>query len=461
MKLVSSMAMAVVLASTSFAGKQAKNVILMIADGSGFNSYAAASMYEGRLGKEVFNGKGWVKLAVSTYPLNLSSKPKRTGIQDESIVYAPPLAWALDAKYKWLQETPTDSAAAATAMGAGVKTYNNAINWSDFSQPVKTVHQYFQSAGRLTGVITSVPWSHATPAGMAAHNPTRNDYAGIADEMVKSSLNVIMGAGHPWYDDDGKKLDARAKSNYTGNFVFDSPAETYGNARLIESIEDFNALASGKLNMKGATRVIGTARIASTLQQGRGTKDWNKDGKVDDKDIKDAPVGGDSAVSTVPSLATMAKGALNVLGKGQNGFFLMIEGGAVDWANHANQPARMIEEATDFFRAVEAVDKWVAKNGGWDNNLVIITADHETGCVWGPNSNTVPFDALVDNGKGKMPGLRYNSGGHTNSLVPLFARGAGAQEFLSMAKFTDPKRGKYVNNTDIFTVMLKAAGISK
>lgn len=455
-----SLSLAAALATTAFAG-QAKNVILMIADGSGFNSYAAASMYDGKLGKEVFNGKGWLKLAVSTYPLNLSSKPKRTGIQDESIVYAPPMAWALDAKYKWLTETPTDSAASATAMGTGVKTYNNAIGWSDFSQPLKNVHQYFQGSGRLTGVITSVPWSHATPAGMVAHNSSRNDYAGIADEMVKSSANVIMGAGHPWYDDDGKKLDKRAKSKYTGNFVFDSPANRYGNARLIESVEDFDALASGKLNMLGCSRLIGTARIASTLQQGRSTKDWNKDGKVDDKDIKEAPVGGDPRVATVPTLSTMAKGALNVLGKSDKGFFLMIEGGAVDWANHANQPARMIEEATEFFRTVETVNAWVAKHGGWENNLVIVTADHETGCLWGPNSDTTPFDALVDNGKGKMPGLRFNSGGHTNSLVPLFARGAGAREFLSMAKFTDPKRGKYVNNTDIFTVMLKSAGISK
>lgn len=433
----------------------------MIADGSGFNSYAATSMYEGKLGKQVYDGKGWVKLAVSTFPLNLSSKPQRTGIQDESIVYAPPLAWALDPTYKWLKSTATDSAAAITAMATGKKTYNNAINWSDFSQPMKNIHQFFQGAGKMTGSISSVPWSHATPAGIVARNVTRNDYAGIADEMVKSSANVIMGGGHPWYDDDGKKLSERSKSKYTGSYVLNTPAEKFGEIRLIESLEDFNALAKGKLDMMGCKRLIGTARVASTLQQGRSTKDWNNDGKVDEKDIKEAPVGGDPFVATVPSLATMTQGALNILGKGKNGFFLMVEGGAVDWANHANQPARMIEEQMEFNRAVEVVAKWVQKNGGWENNLVIVTADHETGCLWGPNSDKVPFDPIVDNGKGKMPGLRYNSGSHTNSLVPLFARGAGANELLSMAKYSDPKRGKYIDNTDIFKVILKAAGIAK
>lgn len=460
-RLICTAAAAAVFASTALAAKQAKNVILMIADGSGFNSFAATSMYEGKLGKQVYDGKGWVKVACSTYPLNLSSKPQQTGKQDENLVYAPPLAWALDPTYKWLKTTATDSAAAGTAIASGVKTYNNAINWSDYGQPLKNLHQYFQGAGKMTGAVTSVPWSHATPAAMVAHNPSRNDYAGIADEMVKSSMNVIMGAGHPWYDDDGKRLETPNKTKYTGNFVFLEPAEKYGDIRLIESLEDFNALANGKLDMKGARRLIATARVESTLQQGRSTRDWNKDGKIDESDTKVAPVGGDPFVPTVPTLETMTKGALNLLGKSKNGFFLMVEGGAVDWANHANQPARMIEEQMDFNRAVEAVVKWVEKNGGWDNNLVIVTADHETGCLWGPNSDKTPFDPLVDNGKGKMPGLRYNSGSHTNSLVPLFARGAGAQEFLAAAKFTDPKRGKYIDNTDIFKVILKAAGIAK
>jgi alkaline phosphatase len=450
-------AFAVVVASSSFAAKQAKNVILMIADGTGFNAYAAAAMYEGRYGKEVFNGKGWIKLAVSTYPLNQSSKPQRTGIQDPKLVYSPDKAWDKSDAYKWLKATPTDSAAAATAMGTGVKTYNNSIGWSDMNEPLSNVHYLFKKEGKATGVITTVPWSHATPAGMVARTKSRNNYKGIAKEMIEQSgMDVIMGGGHPWYDADGKRVAKMGSADYVGGSLFTTASDKWNGVRLIESKSDFEALAKGTLNLENCSRLIGTARVEETLQQGRSTKDWNKDGKVDDKDIKVAPVGGDPFNDGVPSLETMTQGALRLLSKNRNGFFLMVEGGAVDWANHSNQPGRMIEEATEFFRAVESVDQWVAKHGGWSNNLVIVTADHETGCLWGPGSDKTIFDPIVDLGKGKIPGLRYNYGSHTNSLVPLFARGAGAEEFIKLAKLKDPVRGNYVNNTDIFMVMKKS-----
>ncbi len=453
------MALVAVAATGAFAAKPAKNVILMIADGTGFNAYAAAAMYEGRYGKEVFDGKGWLHLAASTYPLNRSSKPQTTGQQDPNLVYSPEKAWDKADRYAWLVATCTDSAAAATALATGVKTFNNAIGWSDMGKPLDNVHQVFKSLGKATGVITTVPWSHATPAGMVAHNKTRNDYAGIAQEMAeRSGVDVIMGSGHPWYDDNGKRLAKMGSANYVGGALFTTPAATWGKVRLIETKADFQALAKGQLDMMGCTRLIGTAQASATLQQGRGTKDWNGDGKVNAEDIKVAPAYGDPMNKNVPSLATMTSGALNLLSKNEKGFFLMVEGGAVDWANHANQPGRMIEEAEGFFRAVETVSNWVKSHGGWAQNLVIVTADHETGCLWGPDSNTDPFQAIVNNGKGKMPGLRYNTNDHTNSLVPLYARGAGASEFIELAVNTDPVRGKYVNNTDVFKVMAKAVG---
>jgi alkaline phosphatase len=369
------------------------------------------------------------------------------------------LAWALDTKYKWLQETPTDSAAAATAMGTGYKTYNNAIGWSDMDQPLTNVHQLFKSLGKATGAITSVPWSHATPAGMVAHNRSRNDYFGVAREMVeRSGMDVIMGAGHPWYDGNGIRVKKVASAGYVGGTLFTEFSTKWNNVRLIEKAVDFKALASGKLDMLGCSRLIGTARVSDTLQQGRSTQDWNKDGKIDGKDAQLAPVNGDPRIATVPDLSTMTRGALNILSKNKNGFFLMVEGGAVDWANHANQAGRMVEEAAEFFRAVEAVNSWVEKHGGWKNNLVIVTADHETGCLWGPDSDKKAFDPIVNRGKGNLPGLKYNYGSHTNSLVPLYAKGAGAAEFLARATRKDPVRGKYVNNTDVFGVIKKAVG---
>jgi alkaline phosphatase len=117
----------------------------------------------------------------------------------------------------------------------------------------------------------------------------------------------------------------------------------------------------------------------------------------------------------------------------------------------------MIEEQIDFNRAVEAVVDWVQKNSNWGETMVIVTADHETGYVWGPGSNP-SFEPIINNRAGVMPGMQFygDIGGfnwHSNSLVPLFAKGDAARLFRPYAKKTDLVRGPYIDNTDIFKIM--------
>lgn len=173
----------------------------------------------------------------------------------------------------------------------------------------------------------------------------------------------------------------------------------------------------------------------------------------------------------------MTRGALRVLARNPRGFFLMVEGGAVDWANHANNLGRMIEEQIDFNHAVEAVVDWIALNGGWQENLLIVTSDHECGMLWGPGSyidkdGNGHYDHEVDvfvdwmpienNGIGNLPGVQYGSGVHTNALVPLYAHGAGAHALrhtldgrdIGAALFWNFSGG-YVDNTDIFFLMMR------
>jgi len=176
--------------------------------------------------------------------------------------------------------------------------------------------------------------------------------------------------------------------------------------------------------------------------------------------LKSAHAATESYPQGVPSLETMTQGALNVLSADPDGFFVMIEGGAVDWANHSNDMGRMIEEQIDFNDSVQAVVDWVSANSSWDDTLLIVTADHETGYLWGPGSGTpATFNPIVDNGAGNLPGYQYNSGGHTNSLVPLYAIGNGSGLFYGVAVGSDSVRGPYVDNTDIFDVMKTAAAL--
>jgi len=458
----------------------AKNVILMIADGSGHNVWRATSMYQGKLGKQIYDQPGWVRLSACTYPLNLLSKPTGNNTQIPSLIYDPAKAWDATlqngkagecfAGYYYLGTTCTDSAAAATAMATGQKTYNSAINWTNEGKPMQgiTIAEIARSTGKSAGVITSVPWSHATPAGLGgAHNISRNHYAEIAKEMLSCSwLNVIMGAGNPDFDSDGKPLSTVAKHDYQyvgGEDTWKALKSGKLPWKLIEKREDFEALTSGPTPAK----VVGTAQASSTLQEGR--RQIALPGDKNRAIGATVPASSQAATlepfavpmtKNVPSLAVMAKAAINCLDDNPNGFYLMIESGAIDWANHANQPERMIEEQVAYLDAIEAVVAWIESHGGWNDTLLILTADHETGLLWGPDSAKVAFQPLQDRGIGKLPGMRYNLHGHSNSLVPLYARGPGSQRFAVLTKGEDSTAaaswnysGKYVENTAVFDVM--------
>lgn len=268
----------------------AKNVILMITDGGGCNTWLATSLYQGKLGKQVYDQPGWQLLGCSTYPLNLSTKPTGDETQDRELIYDSLKAWdATSVEYKktksfagyvYLTTTPTDSAAAATAMATGRKTYNNAINWSNDNRPLRglSIAEIAKARGKSTGVITTVQWSDATPAGLGgAHSVTRKNHVQIANEMLDGGwLDVIMGAGNPDFDNDGHALPADAKRNYEwvgGEETWKSLKRGKTGWRLIEGKADFAALASGPAPPK----VVGTAQVANTLQEMRASHDRRED----------------------------------------------------------------------------------------------------------------------------------------------------------------------------------------
>ena len=305
----------------------------------------------------------------------------------------------------------------------------------------------------MTGVVSSVQWSHATPAAFVAHNESRSNYAAIAREMIlESPTDVIMGCGHPWFDANGQSKTKPNKFDYVGgqdtwNALVGGQAggDADGDGKadrwtLVQTREEFQALMSSA----APQRVCGVAQMSKTLQYGR----------AGDKEAAPFQV---PLVKTVPTLAEMTRAAINVLDDDPDGFCLVIEGGAVDWAGHDNQTGRTIEEQIDFNRAVEAVVQWVEQNSSWDDTLLIVTADHETGYLTAP----VPTDRatpdasipLTSNGKGVVPGLKWNSGSHTNCLVPVYARGAAARLLTKLADQQDPKRGAYIDNAEIGEVL--------
>ncbi|MCC7408647.1 MAG: alkaline phosphatase [Phycisphaeraceae bacterium] len=438
-QVVSIVAAGLMWASTSWAAGKAKNVIVMISDGTGWQSWDAGAYYrDGELGHAPTDAFA-VKLPVTTYPLTDGGKGSAPNGG-----YDPAKEWDgtpiegedLFAGYAYLKQSPTDSAAAATAMGAGVKTYNAAIGVDNDGQPVKNLCEVAIELGKSAGVVTSVPLAHATPAGFSAHVLQRDSYTQIAQQMVRSKLTVVMGAGNPM-------VEAAEAAGKTPDYRYVGGQATWKLLKggktswtLLESRKDFEDLATTKTP---PARVLGVPMAPSKIATTHDLPDDQRD---------------------TPSLAVMAQGALNVLSQNPKGFFLMVEGGAPDWGAHSNDLKMLVHELSDFYDAVEAVVQWVESHGGWDENLVIITTDHGNGLLLGPESDKQFMQPIVNHGKGQLPGARFHTGNHTNELVRLWAHGAGAEKFLELATKQDPGLAQshpgwgpaYGDNTDVFNV---------
>jgi alkaline phosphatase len=366
---------------------------------------------------------------------------------------------------KYVQQGATDSAAAASAMFSGAKTCDCCLNvvakgkGYDPELPFSVkfrppILQYAEATGKATGLVTSGPFNHATPAGAVVKTQYRKNHGEKTRQMITSNVDVIMGAGHPCYDRNGKprpcdyagfrKNKGKYLQDEDGPALFKQVAQGFKGRAYVESRSDFEDLADGDGRYKGGDmpiRLFGLARVASTLQHDRKIDDGNAD--------DDWKVGGQAFIPSVPSLETMTGGALGVLEQDEDGFWIMVEGGAIDWAGHGNNMTRALEEMVDFDRAVRTAIQWVenpANGSNWENTLLIVTADHECGHL--QPVGEVTGDEVI---KKQCWGVECAGWGrHTNSLVPIYTQGPGA-EYLK-ARF----KGDFRDNTDIFKVMLHA-----
>jgi alkaline phosphatase len=421
-----------ILETACFDKQRPKNIIFFIGDGYGFNHMVVTDYYQyGQTGQQVYQ-KFPVNYAMSTYPV-------------DSPGYNPDKAWR---SFNYVKKKYTDSAASGTALACGAKTRNGIVGMDSSYNRLQNVTEKMHELGKATGVVTSVQFHHATPACFVAHDSSRNNNLRIAKQMIyESGLSVIMGCGHPLYDKHGMATN----TTFTDEAWMELTAGEAGNDMdddgikdtwtLIETREDFQKLRSGET----PKRIFGLAPIRNTLQTNRPDSANALPFKV-------------PFIETVPTLKEMTQGALNVLDNDPQGFFLMVEGGAIDWVAHGNNSTRLIEEIIDFNETIDAVVAWIEDKSSWDETLVIITADHETGYLTGPGSghwDSTAVDSMhlwqpiKNNGKGQMPGLEWHSGSHTNSLVPFFAKGAGSKVFKRFADETDPVRGKYLDNSEV------------
>ena len=431
-----------------------KNIIVIIFDGMDWQTTQAAAVYqEGRIAYEKGRGTGLAFLDYeresSDYgyfvssPHNNDSKVdvnaqavtvegKRGGGYSAAFGGNRPWSNPADPAYlkgqrKSLPHGYTDSAASATSMFSGIKTYNSSINIAPDGEQAKSFAHLLQEDGFAIGVVSSVPISHATPASTYANNVTRNDYQDLSRDLLgrKSvshpdqplpGVDVLIGCG--WSE---KSKDDRSKQGR--NFV---PGNKYLAKKDLKAIDVRNGgryrvaqRTSGKAGRQTLLAAAQTAaenneRLFGFYGKGGHLPFRTADGKYDPtRGVKSAERYTPADLSENPTLADMAEAALTVLEKDPDGFWLMIEAGEVDWANHNNNVDNSIGAVVSGDRAFQKVTQWVEENSNWSETVVIVTADHghllfidDLKALTGNQLDRTPSKRAEASNKEKKPGSK-------------------------------------------------------
>lgn len=278
----------------------------------------------------------------------------------------------------------TDSAAGATAFACGVKSYNGAIGVDADTVSQPTILEYYREQGYTTGVVATSTITHATPASFYAHVPSRRMYEEIALHLSDANVDFIAGGGLNHFNarEDGQDLvDKMRRQGYEVN------TDTLARFRRVSPNRKY-------LNLMAADAM-------PRMLDGRGE-----------------------------FLENATRNALRYMEKKENPFFLMVEGSQIDWGGHANELDYVVTELLDFNEVLGMVLNFAEKNG---NTLVVVTADHETGGL------------ALAGGEGYVEiDYKFSTGGHTATLIPVFAFGTGSEKF----------NGIYQNN-EIFHKMME------
>lgn len=264
----------------------------------------------------------------------------------------------------------TDSAAGATAFASGIKTYNGALGVNTDTTAVKTIVEEISKIGISTGIISTSSIVHATPAAFYTHTKKRSMYEDIALQLVSSDIDFFAGGGVKFFNDRKDKRDLISELEQNGFSVNTESLLT--NTKPVFSNKQGYLLAPNGM---------------PKMTEGRGD-----------------------------FLSEATKLALESLSSNEKGFFLMIEGSQIDWGGHDNDADYLISELIDFDKTIGVALDFAKLDG---ETLVIVTADHETG----------GFTLAQDNGDYNKINPEFSTGGHSATMVPVFAEGPGSEEF--------------------------------
>lgn len=307
----------------SVKGKRAKNIIFMVSDGMSSGTLALSDHYQNHI-------LGHRSVWMSAYMDNKVSRGLMETSSASSIV--------------------TDSSAGSSSFGGGFRVPNGSLNVGTNGEHYLPIWQKMKRKGKKIGVVTTVTATHATPAGFNVNNNSRYAEPQIAIDYLNLGLDVVMGGGDEFFNaekrEDKKDLyKAYAEKGYT------------------------IAKTSSELKKTGKNNPI-----LGIFTEGALPYQLDRENTAELK-------------ANIPSLAEMARKAIEHLNTGKEGFALQIESGKVDWAAHANDLGGLLFEQIQFDEALKVALEFAEKDG---ETLVIFTTDHgnaNPGLIYGKNAD--------------------------------------------------------------------------
>ena len=296
----------------------------------------------------------------------------------------------------------TDSAASGTAMATGVKTNNGMIAMNPSEESLTTILEIANASGKATGLVSTTYIQHATPAAFMTHVESRNDITEITRQIVEEvDVDVLLGGGASYFS--SSQLDTM---------------ETNG----FEIVDNRTAMLD-----------VTSGKLLGLFSGGHMDYEIDRDFEL------------------TPSLAEMTNKSIEILSQDPDGFFLMVEGGRIDHAGHANNKVNVALDTIAFDNAVDIALQYVQDH---ENTILIVTADHETGGLSVLNSNlneTLPSESFSEERNRTLRVARANNVSvswstdyHTDTPVPLYAYGKAFENLTS---------GIIIDNIDIFDMM--------
>ena len=383
---------------------QVKNVILMIGDGMGAQQVGLLEEYARRAPNSIYNDKG------NTTALSKFAKDGLMGL-------------SLSAPHGANGSLVVDSACSASQLATGVAAGSEMIGLDNNGNIVETILEKAKAQGKATGLVSDTRITHATPAAFAAHQPHRSLESQIAVELVSSgNVDVMLSGGARVFlpNDIGSNDAAKDTMASLG-----APKSVYKKSKrsddrnvILEAKDTHGyelAFNNTQLDALTGSKILGLF-ANSGMADGIAYSTCKKDNSC-----------------TQPSLRDMTLKALDVLSQDEDGFFLMIEGGQIDWAGHENDAGWMLHELIKFDEAVAAVHEWVKER---QDTLVIVTADHETGSFGFSYSRKDLPQAQTLSGDG-MQGRDYKPNFNFGPLATLDKLYAQTGTFYDMMNAVD------------------------